>query len=217
MMNFIPLFPLALVVYPGENLNLHIFEPRYRQLIGECRETGKPFGIPSVIGNKVQETGTLMELTEVVKLYEDGRMDIRTRGLHIFRILENIRQVPDKEYSGAIVEYPENDLRIQTDPLQKVLASIEQLHRALGVEKTFTAGPGGLCSYDLAHHAGLSIEQEYELLNLMQEMQRLEYLRRHLQRVMPVVTEMEALKEKVRMNGHFRNLSGFQFEDPDLN
>jgi len=53
MTNFIPIFPLGIVVYPGENLNLHIFESRYKQLIQECYSDAKPFGIPSVINKKV--------------------------------------------------------------------------------------------------------------------------------------------------------------------
>jgi hypothetical protein len=70
-----------------------------------------------------------------------------------------------------------------------------------------------LRSYDVAHHAGLALEQEYALLCLMDELHRQEYLRRHLQTVLPVVAEMESLKEKVKLNGHFKNLSGFKFED----
>ena len=87
MTNFIPIFPLNIVVYPGENLNLHIFEPQYKQLINECKETNKPFGIPVVIENKVQEFGTLLEIVEVSKEYESGEMDIKTKGIKVFRML----------------------------------------------------------------------------------------------------------------------------------
>jgi len=62
MTNFIPIFPLGIVVYPGEKLHLHIFEERYKQLIRECRDTGRFFGIPAVIQNKVCERGMLMQL-----------------------------------------------------------------------------------------------------------------------------------------------------------
>ena len=103
MTNFIPIFPLGIVVYPGERLNLHIFEPRYKQLIQECHAAQKPFGIPAVINNKLQEFGTMVEVAEMTKLYDNGEMDIKTRGLKIFRILELIKEIPDKLYSGAIV------------------------------------------------------------------------------------------------------------------
>ena len=71
MTNFIPIFPLNLVVYPGEKLNLHIFEPRYKQLIRECHANGKPFGIPAVLDNQVKEMGTLVQIREIVKEYEN--------------------------------------------------------------------------------------------------------------------------------------------------
>ncbi|MBP6591261.1 MAG: LON peptidase substrate-binding domain-containing protein, partial [Chitinophagaceae bacterium] len=106
MTNFIPIFPLNIVVYPGEELNLHIFEPRYKQLITECHEAKKPFGIPTVINNKLKDYGSLVEITELSKVHDNGEMDIRTRGVQIFRILELIREIPDKLYSGAIVNYP---------------------------------------------------------------------------------------------------------------
>lgn len=212
MTNFIPIFPLSLVVYPGESLNLHIFEPRYKQLIGECSEQKKTFGIPSVVKDKVRELGTLMEIEEIVKVDEKGEMDIRTRGIKVFRILETIHAIPDKLYSGAIVNYPQHDDNGNRELMQKVVAGIRHLHQLLNVTKSFPKPDEHLNSYDVAHHVGFSIEEEYELLGLPMEVQRQEYIRRHLSKVIPVVVEMEGLKEKIKMNGHFKNLSGFQFD-----
>ncbi len=65
MTNFIPIFPLSTVVYPGEELHLHIFEPRYKQLIIESYNTNRPFGIPAVINNRISELGTLVEIIEM--------------------------------------------------------------------------------------------------------------------------------------------------------
>jgi Lon protease-like protein len=209
--NFIPIFPLALVVYPDEQLNLHIFEPRYKELVNECHAGGKPFGIPAVIHNKVSELGTLVEIESIEKTYENGEMDIRTRGKQVFRILEMIPSIPDKLYSGAIVNYLDNDLQGNPELMNKVVEAIRELHRMLNVTKSFRSDGNPLNSYDVAHHAGLSLEEEYELLGLLKEIQRQEYLRRHLQKVLPIVAEMEALKEKVKLNGHFKNLEGFPF------
>src|ERR1700744_5183381 len=91
MTNFIPVFPLGIVVYPGEIVNLHIFEPRYKQLVNECHAEGKPFGIPTVIDNKLNEMGTLVKITELVKVYDNGEMDVRALGLNVFRVLELIK------------------------------------------------------------------------------------------------------------------------------
>ncbi|HMU09618.1 MAG TPA: LON peptidase substrate-binding domain-containing protein [Ferruginibacter sp.] len=208
MTNFIPIFPLGIVVFPGEQLNLHIFEPRYKQLIHECFEAKKPFGIPSVINDKINEMGTVVEITEINKEYDDGKMDIKTKGLRVFRMLEMINTLPGKLYSGAIVSYPDNDEKGNRALMQGIVNGIKELHKLLNIEKKFSRPDNELWSYDVAHHAGLSLQEEYELLELMQELQRQEYLKRHLKKVIPVLAEMETLKEKVKLNGHFKNLKG---------
>ncbi|MEP7145317.1 MAG: LON peptidase substrate-binding domain-containing protein [Ferruginibacter sp.] len=209
MTNFIPIFPLGIVVYPGEELNLHIFERRYKQLIIDSKETKKPFGIPAVINNGVSEMGTLTELVEITEVYDNGEMDIRTRGIKVFRVLELVKSIPDKLYSGAIVNYPENYSNGNRLLMEKVIAGIRQLHILLKVNKAFKKADDDLWSFEVAHHAGLSLNEEYELLQLMHELQRQEYLKQHLLKVLPVVTEMEILKDKIQLNGHFKNLSGF--------
>ncbi|MBX2925813.1 MAG: LON peptidase substrate-binding domain-containing protein [Chitinophagaceae bacterium] len=206
MTNFIPIFPLGIVVYPGEEINLHIFEPRYKQLINECSGETKPFGIPSVINHKIEELGTLVAVTEIVKTYDNGELDIRVKGERIFRILEIIKVIPDKLYSGAIVNYPDNDLSGNGEVMKKLLVSLREMHRLLKISKSFKKPDEALSVYDIAHHAGLSIQEEYELLGLTRELQRQEYLKRHLNKVIPVLNETEALKEKIKLNGHFRNL-----------
>jgi Lon protease-like protein len=209
MTNFIPIFPLGLVIYPGESLHLHIFEPKYKQLIQECNELKKPFGIPTVIGNKMRDFGSLVNITEIVKMYENGEMDIKTKGQKVFRILEVIKEVPGKLYSGAIVNYPDNSQKGNIELMRKLLKGIRQLHEILKVSKDFHRSDDELTSYDVAHHIGLTLEEEYELLGLLEEKQRQEYLKRHLAKVIPMATGMEQLKEKIKLNGHFKNLSGF--------
>jgi len=211
MTNFIPIFPLGIVVYPGENLNLHIFEPRYKQLVNECFAEKKSFGIPSVLEDQVQDYGTLVNITEIAKIEENGEMDIRTTGVKVFRILEIIKEVPDKLYSGAIVNYPENYEEGNPEMMGIVIKSIRELHKMLKVTKDFKKRDTELSTYDVAHHLGLSLEEEYEFLALMDERQRQEYLKRHLKKVIPLVAEMELLKKKIKLNGHFKNLGGFDF------
>jgi Lon protease-like protein len=212
MTNFIPIFPLGIVVYPGENVNLHIFEPRYKQLVKDCHENKKPFGIPAVLNNKLQENGTLVSVTELSKMYDNGEMDIKTKGERVFRMLEVIKDVPDKLYSGAIVNYPDNKEQGDIELMRKVMNGIRELHKLLNVSKDFKKPDEELKAYEVAHHIGLTLEEEYELLGLMNELQRQEYIKRHLTKVLPMVAEMESLKEKIKQNGHFKNLSGFQFE-----
>ena len=208
MTNFIPIFPLSIVIYPLERLHLHIFEPRYKQLIKECKEAQKPFGIPTVLNNRLQDMGTLVQVAEIVQEYENGEMDINTEGIKVFRTLEVIKKVPEKLYSGAIVNYPHNRMDDGNQKLmQTVIKGVKEVHRLLNITKDFKKPENELTSYDVAHHAGLSIDEEYEFLGLLMELQRQEYLKRHLQKVLPMLMEMEQLKKKVKLNGHFRNLS----------
>lgn len=208
MTNFIPIFPLGIVVYPGEQLNLHIFEPRYKQLITECHQQKKEFGIPTVIDHKLQDMGSLVEILEISKVYDNGEMDIRTKGGRVFRILEVIKEIPDKLYSGAIVNYPDNREQGNIELMRKVMAGIRELHQVLKVSKEFKKSEEEINAYDVAHHAGLSLQEEYELLSLMDERQRQEYLKRHLAKTIPMVSGIEQLKEKIKLNGHFKNLQG---------
>ena len=171
MTNFIPIFPLEIVIYPGEKLHLHIFEPRYKQLIRECHEARKPFGIPTVLKNQMQELGTLIELNEIVKEYDNGEMDINSTGVAVFRILESINQVPEKLYSGAIVNYPDNDLEGGNEKLMKfIINGVKEVHRLLNISKDFKKPEDELRSYDIAHHAGLSLDEEYEFQGLFKEL-----------------------------------------------
>ncbi|MBL0055021.1 MAG: LON peptidase substrate-binding domain-containing protein [Chitinophagaceae bacterium] len=209
MTNFIPIFPLGIVVYPGEALNLHIFEPRYRQLITECHEGKKPFGIPSVLNDKLCDMGTLVEITEITRVYEDGKMDIKTKGLKVFRILELINSLPEKLYSGAIVNYPDNAESGNLQLMQGLIKGVRELFSLLKIEKQFSKPDEELSSYDLAHHVGLTLPEEYEFLELLHELQRQEYLKRHLLKAIPLMAGMETLKERVKLNGHFKQLKGF--------
>lgn len=206
MTNFIPIFPLSIVVFPGETVNLHIFEPRYKQLIRECRDEKKPFGIPVVLDNKLQEMGTLVNIAEVVQEYENGEMDIRVKGSKVFRSLEVIRAVPDKLFSGAIVNYPHNADQGKDELMSAILKAMKEMHRLLNINKDFKKPVTELNSYDIAHHVGLSIEEEYEFLGLLVELQRQEYLKRHFRRILPVLMQIEQLKKKIKLNGHFKNL-----------
>lgn len=213
MTNFIPIFPLGIVVYPGEHLNLHIFEPRYKQLINECFTEKKPFGIPAVIENRLQDFGTVVTITEITTVQDNGEMDIKTEGNSVFRLLEVIKEIPEKLYSGAIVNYPPNHQHGSAEMMRKIINSIKELHKLLKVKKDFKKKEEELNSYDVAHHIGLTLQEEYELLGLMQERQRQEYLRRHLAKVIAMLAEMENLKKKVKQNGHFKNLASFNFEN----
>jgi len=182
-------------------------------LISECYKQKKLFGIPTVIENRMQDYGSLVNVVEIAKKHKNGEMDIKTKGEKIFRILEVIKEVPDKLYSGAIVNYPETYEEGNPELMRKVMNSIRDLHKLLKVKKGFKKKDHEIKAFDVAHHVGLSLQEEYEMLYLLDERQRQEYLKRHLTKVIPMVAEMEVMKKRIKLNGHFRNLPSLGFEE----
>ncbi|MFM2388167.1 MAG: hypothetical protein RL660_2924 [Bacteroidota bacterium] len=207
MTNFIPIFPLNIVVYPGEQLNLHIFELRYQQLINECITQEKPFGLPTVIGNNLQEIGVVLDVVELSNRYTDGKLDIKSTAKRRFRILEYVERVPEKLYSGAIVFYLDDEPSVFQRKQSLVIDKLFALHERLGVKKDYKKPREELLSYDIAHHIGLSLQQEYDLQCLNQEAQRLEYISRHLDRLAIDAQNSDTMVKRIRLNGEFRSLS----------
>ena len=205
----LPLFPLNLIVYPGEDLNLHIFEPRYRQLISECIEEERTFGIPAFIDNKLPGYGTEMHVTTLHKRYDDGRMDVKSKGLSVFRLVNFENPVAGKLYAGGDVELvePGDGFSAHVDAL---VERVERLYKLLQIEADYDPVVENF-SYRVAHKVGLSVDQEYELLTLESEAERQLFLIQHLNNVLPVVSDMERTKQRIRMNGHFKNLDPLNF------
>ena len=210
MEELIPIFPLELVVYPGEGLNLHIFELRYQQLINDTVKSKKPFGIPAVVNRKLGGLGTTVELKSVSNVQPDGQMDIKTEGRQIFRVVRWVKLYPGKLYSGAVVEYPQTDEAGDAVLMRQIIAGMKKLHDSLKVKKKLPKPAAKLTSYDVAHYLGLNLDQEYALLGLFSEAERQKFLSRNLEVLLPVAASMESLKDKIKLNGHFKHLPGFE-------
>jgi Lon protease-like protein len=206
----LPLFPLNLVAYPHEDVNLHIFEPRYRQLINECLEERKTFGIPPFINKRLMGYGTEIEVLSLSKRYEDGRMDVKTRGIRIFRITDFQNPLKGKLYSGGEVIFIDNEeLSEEVNPY--LLSLVEKIYGILKVKVDYNKPDYQPFSYRIAHKIGLSIKEEYELLTIGSEKSRQILLIEHLERIIPVVEEVERTKQRIALNGHFKNLDQINF------
>ena len=203
---YLPLFPLNIVVYPGEKLNLHIFEPRYKQLVLDCIVNEKTFGIPTYIRKGVGQYGTEVEILSIDKKYDNGEMDIRSRGIRTFKILKFDKNAPDRLYAGGDVEpvtyQQDEDIVTKT----KIKELLQQLYEALGLKALATSLNDSFSSFTIAHQLGLNLEQEYALLQIERESDRQELIRQRLENILPIVLETERLKERVKLNGHFKSL-----------
>ncbi len=207
----LPLFPLQLVVYPGEQLPLHIFEKRYQQLIEDCEKDHISFGVPTYIDKKL-EYGTEVMLKKIAKRYPGGESDVICVGKRIFKITEFYQQIPGKLYAGGEVEFLLDNESSAEDLQEELLKNIAILY----VELTIDNPPVfdlPFVSYQVAHKVGLAIHQEYHLLTLRSELERLRYLIGHLKITIPVVREMNRAKEVIKMNGHFKNFDPLDFDD----
>src|SRR5208282_70591 len=90
----IPLFPLNVVLLPGEQLPLHIFEPRYRRMVRECLDANSPFGVLLALPDGMARVGCTAGILEVMKRYDDGRLDIITVGRDPFRVVDLFTEDP---------------------------------------------------------------------------------------------------------------------------
>ncbi|MEL7148300.1 MAG: LON peptidase substrate-binding domain-containing protein [Bacteroidota bacterium] len=200
----IPLFPLNIVAYPGELVNLHIFEPRYKDLVRDCLENDQHFGIPTYNGKSMSH-GTEMVIIKVEKTYPDGRMDIRTRGLRVFEIKDFYDPWRDHSYAGGRVEILKNKMENSPETAEKVLKLAKELFQWLNMNEKFKIDPENV-SYSIAHKIGFKLDEELAILKTLNEQDRQMLIISHLERLLPALERAEQARERIMMNGHFRHL-----------
>ena len=207
----LPMFPLQSIFFPGETVPLHIFEERYKQLIRDCRNEATTFGIPVYIHDSIHY-GVEVQLVEVVNTYEGGEMDVTCVARQVFRLVNFQTQMDGKLYAGGDVEFLDNEMDGDENMKRYVLSKIEELYSLMGVP--YTPIPvEKYSSFVLAHKMGLSYEQEYELLQLPKESQRLDFIKNHLQTTISVLQEIDRTKLTIKLNGDFKNFDPLDFDE----
>lgn len=203
----LPIFPLQLVVFPGEPLNLHIFEQRYRELVTDAEGSGTTFCVPTVYEGGILPIATEVKLIEVVNRYPTGESDIRTLGTRVFYIEDFNKIMPGKLYAGAdcreIFPNDNEDLKLN----QRIVKLTREIYRDLSINKVIRDAEDGFKTYDIGHYVGLKMEQEYELLTLLDAKERQLYLLEHLHDIHPELKEGQSIQDRAKMNGHFKELA----------
>ena len=204
-MKLIPLFPLEIVVFPREKLNLHIFEPRYKQLIHDCKSESLIFGIPFYQKDRKLEFGSTVMLDKIVKTYPNGRMDITTMGLVPFEVKRFQSKMKGKLYPGGYVE--ELYWETEGDPslYLRIKEKLSDLYGFMNIKKLPKELANLELTFDIAHKVGFNQTQEYHFLQMVGETERQDYMLDHLDKLIPRVKEMEEMRKKIQMNGHFKN------------
>jgi len=215
--HMIPLFPLPLVVCPDEKLPLHIFEERYKLMIAYCLgdehvENGGGngvFGVSLAYNNKLYSIGCTVKIEEIVKKYDDGRLDLVTIGLTRYRMQELYK---DRSYIRADVEFFDDDDSDPVDVIQRERAiamhsRLSELVKGQPHQEVFSFS--GNVSFKIAHSAGLDVLQKQKILEMTSENERLKALITHFEKVIPDIEKAEEIKRRVLSNGHFKNLRSF--------
>ena len=198
-----PLFPLSTVALPHEMIPLHIFEQRYRTMIGECLERGTEFGIVwAGDDGVVRPVGCAMEITEVLERMDDGRMNILTRGTRPFRIVDERHDLV----------YPAGTVEFLTDKSERADAKTQSAaHEAYGAlvahatDRTPEAGElEAMSAYQMAATVDFGLEAKQGLLDLRSENARLRLVTRLFRAAMKRLDFIERAQERARSNGKVR-------------
>lgn len=179
---FLPLFPLGIVAFPGELVRLHIFEPRYKQLIAESADGDTTFGIVTVVPGGASSVGTEMRFDRLLGVDDTGAMDIATRGIRAFQLNSFQRVVQGKLYSGGQVSFDKNDPTVEPELEGALVQLYNRLQYRSGSRKQLAAPYAENLSFLIGHDVGLSQAQELQLLTMSAEYKRQAYLFQHLLR-----------------------------------
>ncbi len=197
-----PLFPLGLVLLPSEVIPLHIFEERYKTMIGECVDEEKPFGILWLADDGLRETGCTAAVTQVMEQMEDGRSNILVQGGQVFRML---RRIDHLAYPAGDVELLED---AGGDPDEEVAAEAREGYADLVERVTDTrSGPGEVAvldAYQMAATIDFAPDAKQELLELRTEDERMRSLAALFEQTMRRIDYMERAGERARSNGKVR-------------
>ena len=198
-MSEIGLFPLELVLLPTERVPLHIFEPRYKELIGECLRSGREFGLVLQDEQGRREIGTRAAVVEVLQVFEDGRMNVVVEGHDRFRLLE---LTSGRAFLTGDVE-PVDDEEAEASPTdsERALALFRQLVELVDGEVEEPDGATGSLSFEIASRVDFGIEPKQELLELRSEPARLRQLCELLEGAVEAVRREREVRERAATNG----------------
>ena len=201
-MALLPLFPLDVVLLPGIPLPLHIFEPRYKEMIGECRANNAPFGVVRALEDGVAEVGCTAEIISVTKEYPDGRLDLVAEGRNRFEVLELNRQRSFLQAEVLLVR-DEPDTPSAEDTARAIQFHLEILSLA-GALQDLSAADQSVLSFCLAGSLPLDLDFKQKLLGMRSEGERIQAVAAYLESILPNLRRSARAREKAGGNGHAR-------------
>jgi len=198
--DLLPIFPLELVLFPDTPLPLHIFEPRYKEMIGECLAQKAPFGVVRAVEKGLAEVGCTAEILEVTKKYDDGRLDILTEGRRRFEI----RQIDqDRAFLRAAVHFFD-DAPGAAGPgeIARAAELQQELMTLAGAEEAAVETDHPQLSFQLAAALPLDLDFKQTLLGMRSEPERLQSVIEYYQTLLPRMRRAVKARKTSGGNGH---------------
>jgi Lon protease-like protein len=196
-----PLFPLGLVLLPGEVVPLHIFEDRYRQMIGECLDEEREFGILWLADDELKEVGCAARVTRVLERFDDGRLNILAEGTTPFRME---RRIGDMAYPAGDVVLLDDDPDTDDDALERARTAYADLVEEVTDERPEPEALSALGAYGMAATVDINPAAKQALLELRSEPARLEQLEGLFAEALRRIKTAARVAEQASGNGHLK-------------
>jgi uncharacterized protein len=194
------LFPLDLVLFPGTPLPLHIFEPRYKEMIGECLEQKKQFGVIRAQDTNLADVGCTAEILAVTKQYDDGRLDIVAQGRDRFELIE-VNQ--ERAFlRGAILLVEDDAERPSAAERSHAIELHRQILALANAQQDLPEGQDAPLSYHLAGSLPLDLDFKQKLLSLRSEARRIQTVIEYFEGILPNLRRAVTIRQKAGGNGH---------------
>ncbi|HRG00286.1 MAG TPA: LON peptidase substrate-binding domain-containing protein [Bacteroidia bacterium] len=193
----IPMFPLSMVLLPGETKTLHIFEERYKQLVNDCLLNDAHFGIPFINQKSMCNHGIEVKISNVIKNYENGEMDIAIEGIRAFKLIEFSQILPPKLYGAGVVQYEDDIL----DKPSHFLQEITKEYMWISQQQIIPIDAFDHSNvYGIARLLDLSPVEKYELLSAKDANAKEEFLKPKIKLFIHLIKTENDLKSKFVLN-----------------
>jgi len=197
-----PLFPLGLVVLPTEVVPLHIFEERYKTMMGECLARDQEFGIVWLSDDGLREVGCACRIDRVLERAADGRMNLLARGTRRFRVLERLGHLP---YPAAVVEFLADQVEpIDGDMIRSAQQSYAELVRRATNREPETEDLAPMSAYEMAATVDFGLDAKQGLLDLRSESARLRLVTRLFRAAIKRLDFVDRAQARAKSNGKVR-------------
>jgi Lon protease-like protein len=198
--SLLPLFPLDVVLFPGTPLPLHIFEPRYKEMIGECLANNAPFGILRAQEEGLAEVGCTAEIVGVTKQYDDGRLDIVTEGRNRFEVLQLNRE--RAFLRGEILLIADESGATSVEETARAVQLHAEILTMAGAVQDLSAAHSATLSFYLAGSLPLDLDFKQKLLEQRSEKLRIATLIEYLETILPKIRRASRARATSGGNGH---------------